>query len=106
MRTFGATARPPRFVATTAVDIFLYPAAMKTTLSLRADLLAEAKARAARERTTLTRLVEEGLALRLQGPVRTVRKLPAMPVSRRAGGLRPGIDPTSNRSLLEAAEAP
>jgi hypothetical protein len=34
---------------------------MKTTLDLRDDLLAEAKARAARERTTLTRIVEEGL---------------------------------------------
>jgi hypothetical protein len=35
---------------------------MKTTLDVRDDLLAAANALAARERTTLTRIVEEGLA--------------------------------------------
>ena len=39
---------------------------MKTTLDLKDDLLARAKAAAAKERTTLTRMVEEGLALRLR----------------------------------------
>jgi len=46
---------------------FHIPGAMKTTLNLRDDLVAEAKALAARERTTLTKIVEEGLALRLRG---------------------------------------
>ena len=77
---------------------------MKTTLDLRDDLLAEAKARAARERTTLTRIVEEGLSLRLRGPVRSRRKLGELPVSTKRGGIRPGIDPLSNRSLFDAAD--
>jgi hypothetical protein len=40
---------------------------MKTTLDLNDELLAGAKALAARRRTTLTRVVEEGLQLRLRG---------------------------------------
>lgn len=39
---------------------------MRTTLNLNNDLLAEAKAFAAREHLSLTRLIEEGLALRLR----------------------------------------
>jgi hypothetical protein len=77
---------------------------MKTTLDLRDDLLAAAKARAALDRTTLTRLVEEGLSLRLRGPVHAQRRLEPLPVSSRSGGLLPGIDPLSNRSLLDAAD--
>lgn len=38
---------------------------MRTTLDLNDALLIRAKAEAARQRTTLTRLIEEGLALRL-----------------------------------------
>lgn len=40
---------------------------MRTTLNLTDDLLSEAKALAAREKLTLTRRIEEGLALRLRG---------------------------------------
>lgn len=39
---------------------------MKTTLDINAALLADAKALAARQRTSLTRLIEEGLQLRLR----------------------------------------
>jgi hypothetical protein len=39
---------------------------MKTTLDINDELLATAKALAARQRTTLTRLIEEGLQLRLR----------------------------------------
>jgi hypothetical protein len=38
---------------------------VRTTLNLNNDLLAKAKAFAVREHLTLTRLIEEGLALRL-----------------------------------------
>jgi len=77
---------------------------MKTTLDLDDSLLAQAKAQAMRERTTLTRLVEEGLRLRMRKPARELgTKRPVLPVSRGTGGLRRGIDPTSNRSLFEAA---
>jgi hypothetical protein len=84
--------------------IFLYHSGMKTTLDLRDDLLATAKAQAARARTTLTRIVEEGLALRLRGPVRTRRRLQELPASSARGGLLPGIDPLNNESLLDAAD--
>lgn len=39
---------------------------MRTTLDLNDALLVRAKAAAAQERTTLTRLIEEGLKLRLE----------------------------------------
>jgi hypothetical protein len=67
--------------------------------------MARVKAVAALERTTLTKLVEEGLALRLRR-----RKTPMtvdlkeLPLSRCQGGLREGIDGDSNRSLLDAAD--
>lgn len=76
---------------------------MKTTLDLDDELLARAKAHAARERTTLTRLVEEGLGLRMRRRSRTESPAKPLPVFRGRGGLRPGIDAASNRSLFEAA---
>lgn len=79
---------------------------MKTTLDLQEELLARAKARAAQERTTLTRMIEEGLVLRLRRERSTVKAaaLAALPVSKARGGLRPGIDSRSNRSMLDAAD--
>ena len=83
---------------------------MKTTLNLRDDLLARAKELAAKERTSLTKIIEESLALRLcsprsrsQRPSR--RKLKELPVSAQTGGLRKGIDGASNRSLFDAVDA-
>ncbi len=78
---------------------------MKTTLDLNDTLLAEAKAMAAHRRTTLTRVIEEALQLRLHAnamPAKRVRK--RLPVFHGKGGLRPGIDPRSNASLLQAAD--
>jgi hypothetical protein len=80
---------------------------MKTTLDLDDDLLARAKALAAMERKSLTRLIEEGLSLRLrktaadQGGAQSV-----IPVfgGGGGGGLLAGIDPCSNRSLLDACD--
>jgi hypothetical protein len=80
---------------------------VKTTLNLDDDLVARAKAAATRERSTLTRLIEEGLILRLKTQGRRRRatgSLPELPVSSRRGGLQPGIDGTSNRSMLDAAD--
>ena len=80
---------------------------MKTTLDIQDDLLAEAKAQAAHERSSLTALIEDGLRLRLRKPQRravAASKSPALPVYRGKGGLLPGIDPTSNRSLFDAAD--
>jgi len=76
---------------------------MKTTLNLNDQLLANAKALAAQQRTSLTRLIEEGLQLRLraksaaalQGRVR-------LPVFKGRGGLVAGVGPLSNKRLLQA----
>jgi Family of unknown function (DUF6364) len=78
---------------------------MKTTLDLRDDLLARAKELAARKRTSLTKMIEEGLILRLRSQRASRRKLKELPVSVQTGGLRKGIDGTSNRSLFDAADA-
>jgi hypothetical protein len=79
---------------------------MKTTLNLSDELLARAKALAAKERITLKRMIEEGLALRLRRKrARGATPLKALPVSRRTGGLVRGVDGTSNQSMLDAADA-
>ena len=76
---------------------------MKTTLDLNDQLLASAKVLAAQQRTSLTRLIEEGLQLRL----RAGAEIPAkgrtrLPVFKGRGGLVAGVDPRSNKALLEA----
>jgi hypothetical protein len=78
---------------------------MKTTLDIDDRLLAEAKSRAAREQTTLTKLIEEGLSLRLRPQAARSRKVKIdLPVSRVGGGLYPHIDYTSNKSMFGAIE--
>lgn len=76
---------------------------MKTTLDINDQLLANAKALAARQRTTLTRLIEEGLLLRLRAQAASPAggKL-RLPVFKGRGGMVAGVDPLSNRALLEA----
>lgn len=79
---------------------------MKTTLNLSDDLVARAKALATKERITLTKMIEEGLVLRLRRQQsRIPRTIEELPVSKRRGGLRSGIDGTSNRSLFDAADS-
>ncbi len=101
--------RPKLICCLRAVDKryrFLYRFFMKTTLNLSDDLVAQAKALAAKERITLTRMIEEGLVLRLRRQKnRSARKFKELPVSQRCGGLCPGVDGTSNRSLFDAANA-
>ncbi len=77
---------------------------MKTTLNLDDRLLADAKALAARQRTSLTRLIEEGLQLRLhaQTPAQPLQLQVQLPVCKGKGGLWAGIDARSNKSLLAA----
>ncbi len=78
---------------------------MRTTLDINDALLARAKAAAAKEKSTLTRLIEEGLAIRLRGgPRRRGRRRFTLPVYRGRGGFVAGVVPTSNRSLYEAAD--
>ena len=76
---------------------------MKTTLDINDQLLADAKALAARQRTTLTRVIEEGLQLRLRGRSTPPADAPLrLPVFEGQGGLVEGVDPLSNKALLEA----
>lgn len=78
---------------------------MKTTLDLNDQLLADAKALAAQQRTSLTRLIEEGLQLRLRtkaGQARRVRR--QLPVFKGRGGLVAGVDASSNKAMLAALD--
>jgi hypothetical protein len=76
---------------------------VKTTLNLNDQLLADAKALAAQQRTSLTRLIEEGLQLRLHAKAdSTKRARVRLPVFKGRGGLAEGVNPTSNKALLEA----
>ena len=76
---------------------------MKTTLNINDQLLANAKTLAAQQQTTLTRLIEEGLHLRLQAQfAATPRGKLRLPVYKGRGGLVAGVDPLSNKALLAA----
>ena len=78
---------------------------MKTTLDINDTLLANAKALAARKRTSLTRLIEEGLQLRLRSSPRATRAgKRKIPVFRGRGGLVAGLNPSSNKAMLDAAD--
>jgi hypothetical protein len=78
---------------------------MKTTLDIDDELLVKAKEFSARERKSLTALIEEGLRLRLRrSPSRGRSRPAALVIHRGAGGLVAGVDPLSNRSLLDAAD--
>ena len=86
---------------------------MKTTLDLNDALLANAKALAARQRSSLTRLIEEGLELRLRAgtPSNGAKKqrIPSVPVYAVKGkgksGLVAGLNPLSNKAMLEAVDS-
>jgi hypothetical protein len=78
---------------------------MKTTLDINDTLLADAKALAARKRTSLTRLIEEGLQLRLRssrGAAKAGKR--KIPVFKGHGGLVAGLNPSSNKAMLNAAD--
>ena len=78
---------------------------MKTTLDIEDELLVKAKALSARERKSLTLLIEEGLRLRLRQRAKRISKAPlALAIHRGRGGLVKGVDPLSNRALFDAAD--
>ncbi|MEQ1534178.1 MAG: DUF6364 family protein [Sideroxydans sp.] len=78
---------------------------MKITLDINDTLLNDAKALAAQQQTTLTRLIEEGLQLRLRSsrvaPKTNKHKLP---VYTGRGGFIAELNPLSNKALLDTAE--
>ena len=77
---------------------------MRTTIDLPDELLRQARTRAAEEGTTLTALLAEGLRLRLNESAGTRRRRRKLPLSTVGGGLQPWIDPSSNASILDAAD--
>lgn len=80
---------------------------MRTTLDIDDGLLMQAKSFAAREHTSLTRLIEESLSLRLRAAQATTpsKMRPVLPVYAGRGGLRSTIrDTLSQRALLDAAD--
>ena len=87
---------------------------MKTTLDLNDALLANAKSLAARQRSSLTRLIEEGLELRLRAGTaasgaKQKNRVPSLPVYAVKGkgksGLVAGLNPLSNKAMLEAVDS-
>ena len=75
---------------------------MKTTLDINDQLLAHAKALAAQQRTSLTRLIEEGLQMRLRAHAAPRRGKLRLPFFKGPGGLAVGVDPLSNKAMLAA----
>ncbi len=81
----------------------MYHSCMKTTLNLNDQLLADAKALAAQQRKSLTRLIEEGIQLRLRAKTNSApHGRVRLPVFKGRGGLVKGVNPLSNKALLEA----
>jgi hypothetical protein len=76
---------------------------MKTTLDLNDALLTQAKTLAAQQRTSLTRLIEEGLQLRLRAQEAPAKRV-HLPVYRGKGGLAPGLSGLNNKAMLDAAD--
>jgi hypothetical protein len=76
---------------------------MKTTLNLNDTLLIKAKTLAVQQHISLTRLIEEGLKLRLDA-IKTRSKTLKLLVHHGKGGLKSGLSGLSNKALLEAAD--
>ena len=75
---------------------------MKTTLDINDQLLAHAKVLAVAQRTSLTRLIEEGLQMRLRAQAAPQRGRLRLPVFKGRGGLAVGVEPLSNKAMLVA----
>ena len=77
---------------------------MRTTLSIEKALLERAKKRAAQRGQTLGQYVEDAVRRDLIAPEPTTI-VPTLPVFTRGTGMRPGLDPSSNRALYDALDA-
>ena len=80
---------------------------MRTTLDIDDGLLSKAKSLAAKEHTSLTSMIEQGLALRLRPRKSTAKqKRYALPVYAGKGGLHATVrDAASHSALLDAADS-
>jgi hypothetical protein len=75
---------------------------MRTTVRLDEALLERAHQEAAKRKTTLTSLIEQGLELVLRRPMKAAaRQSVVLPECHAGGGTLPGIDLNDSASLLD-----
>jgi hypothetical protein len=75
---------------------------MRTTLRLDEDLMGQAKALAARQRRTLTSVVEEAIRRLLHDSSQPERRGRVdLPISGARGGPQPGVDLDDSATLLD-----
>jgi hypothetical protein len=75
---------------------------MRTTVRLDEGLLRQAKAEATRSGKTVTALIEHGLRLVLAGRRgKGRRNRITLPVSRKTGGTRPGVNLDDSKAVLD-----
>jgi len=75
---------------------------MKTTLDISDQLFTDAKALATQQRASLTRVIEQGIQLRLRSEVAPQRGKLRLPMLKGRGGLVAGVDSLSNKAMLTA----
>lgn len=75
---------------------------MRTTVNVDDRLLELVKERAREQGVTLGEFLEQSLRYYLAKPEPAIG--PPIPVFRGGGGFLPGVDPSSNASLFEAAD--
>lgn len=78
---------------------------MRTTVNVHDGLLETAKRRAQERGVTLGDLVEEALRRHLLAADAPMPAAPPLPVFRGRGGVRPGVDLTTNAGLYDAMHA-
>ncbi len=76
---------------------------MRTTVNVDQHVLENARRRARNRGITLGELVEDALRRELASSAGGHER-PRIPVFRGGTGMRPGIDPSSNRSMWEALD--
>jgi len=76
------------------------------TIALDENLVKQARIKAIQEGTSLSAKVRELLSLYVRQDMPTAPVvIPKLPLSKASGGLQPGIDPCSNRSIYDAMDA-
>ena len=76
------------------------------TISVDENLVKQARIKALQEGTSLSGKIREFLTGYVQpASMATPLVAPSLPVSKAQGGLLPGIDPCSHRSMLDAMDA-
>lgn len=74
------------------------------TISLDDAIVRKARIRAIEEGTSVSAKVREFLAQYAKVDSVSATALPELPIFQGRGGLQPGIDPSSNKSMLQAAD--